>query len=201
MSVTNFEEARHEIRFAARSPNWEKQAVSSGHGVGPASVPHSHALAIAHEATARYREFAAHMADHGHDELADLFSRLFELKAEHAYRLSEVVPRVGASNPAADDYAWLCSGSLLPETRDFIFRMLTPRHALEIAVRAEQRAQAFFERMLVTSEDAADRELAMEFGRDEKSNIAWLQDALKRVPEPFRASEECPGDPATPQAL
>ena len=203
MSVTYAEEARHEIHPASRSLHREMQAVKRkpGNGIESVGTLHVHALAIAQEAVARYREFAAHVADHGNDELADLFSRLFELKTEHAFQLAKGAPHMGSPKPTPGEYAWLHSGPLLPEARDFIFRMLTPRQALKIAVRAEERAKAFFGEMLAASNDAGVRELANRLGRDEESHIAWLQDALARVPEPFRPGEDYPGDPATPQAL
>ncbi len=203
MSVIHTEEARHGIHPVSGSLHREKHAVKkkSSNGIGSLGALHVHALAIAHEAIARYREFAAHVADHGNDELADLFSRLFELKTEHAFQLAKGAPHMGSPKLAPGEYAWLYSGPPLPEARDFIFRVLTPRQALEIAVRAEERAKAFFEQVRAASNDAGVRELAIELGRDEESHIAWLQDALARVPEPFRPSEDCPGDPATPQAL
>lgn len=203
MSVIHTEQARHEIHPVSRSLHREKQAVKrkSGNGIGSIGALYVHALAIAQEATARYGEFAAHAADHGNDAVADLFSWLAELEAEHAFHLAEVAEGMVSPKLAPAEYAWLHSGPPLPEAHEFILRMMTPREALEIAVRAEERANAFFERMFAESDDAGVRELAIDLGRDQESHIALLQDALARVPEPFRPSEDCPGDPATPQAL
>jgi hypothetical protein len=52
---------------------------------------------------------------------------------------------------AHQDYRWLETGAA-PETavRELVFRLMTPRNALAIALGAEKRAQAFFERVLVT---------------------------------------------------
>ena len=203
MSVIHAEEARHRIHPASRSLHREEQAVKkkSGNGIGSLGALYVHGLAIAQEAIARYREFAAHAADHGNDAVADLFSRLAELEAEHAFHLAEVAAAMVSPKLAPGEYDWLYSGPLIPEARDFIFRMMAPRQALEIAVRAEERAKAFFEQVRAASNDAGVRELAVALGRDEESHIAWLQDALALVPEPFRPSEDCPGDPATLQAL
>lgn len=202
MSVIQTGEARREIHPASRSLHREKQAVKSraGDGIDSVGALHVHALAMAQEAIAGYREFAAYAADHCSDELADLFSRLAELKAERVSQLPEAAAGM-MSKLARDECAWLASGPPLPAARDFIFRMMTPRQSLEIALRAEQRARAFFEQVLAASKDAGDRELAIEFRRDEDLYIAWLQDTLARVPEPFRPSDDCPGDPAMPQDL
>ncbi len=203
MSVIHTEQARHGIHPGSRSLHREKQAVKrkSGNGIGSIGALYVHALAIAQEATARYGEFAAHAADHGNDAVADLFGWLADLEADHASHLAEVAEGIVSPKLAPAEYAWLHSGPLLPEARDFIFRMLTPRQVLEIAVRAEERAKAFFDRVRAASNDAGVRELAIELGRDEDSHITWLQDTLANMPEPFRAGEDCPGDPATPQAL
>ena len=202
MPEIHVQQARREIHPALRPAQPKKPAVNarSCNGIGSLGAVHVHALAIAEEAGAGYREFAAHAADHGNDELADLFGRLAQLEDEHVACLPEAAAGMRAKLPAGE-HGWLYSGAPLPAARDFILRLLTPRQALEIAVRSEQRAQAFFEQALAASNDAGDRKLALEFGRDEDMHIAWLQDALMRVPVPFAPDEYCPGDPATPQAL
>ncbi len=203
MSVIHTEAVRQALRPPSRSPNRKKQVVKRrwGNGIGSVHVLYGRALAIAHEAIARYREFAAYAADHGNDAVADVFSRIEESEAEHALHLEKLTLGMALPKLAPGEYAWLYSSPPLPSARDFIFRMLTPRQTLEIAVRAEERAKAFFGEMLAASNDAGVRELANRLGRDGESHIAWLQDALARVPEPFRPSEDYPGDPATPQAL
>lgn len=203
MSAMHTEEGHHELRPPSGVLHPGKQVAKrrAGNGAGSAPTLYGHALAIAHEAIARYRELAAYCADHGDDALADLFSRIGELEAEHALRLEKLTVGMALPKLAPSEYAWLDSGPPLPEARDFIFRMLTLRQALEIAVRAEERAKAFFREMLAASNDAGVRELAIELGRDEESHIAWLQDSLLRVPEPFLPCDDHPGDPVTPQAL
>ncbi len=202
MSAMRTEAGRHELRPPAGVLHPGKQVAKgrAGNGSGSARTLYGHALAIAHEAIARYRELAAHCADHGEDAIADLFSRIGKLEAEHALRLEKSAAGMALPKPAPGEYAWLDSGPPLPEAREFIFRMLTPRQALEIAVRAEERAKAFFGEMLAASNDAGVRELAVELRRDEESHVAWLQDSLLRVPEPFLPCDDHPGDPMTPQA-
>jgi rubrerythrin len=205
MSVKPAQAVRDEIRPPAHALplHPQKPAVKrqSSHRIGSAGALYSHALAITHEAIAGYREFATHASDHGNDEIADLYRRLWQLETERAFHLETLAVGIALPKLAPGAYAWLHNASLRTEARDFIFRMLTPRQTLEIAVRAEQRATAYFAHALGASNDAGVRGLAIKLRRDEGSHIAWLQDALARVPEPFRPSEECPGDPATPQAL
>jgi len=156
---------------------------------------YARALAIEHEAEARYREFATFMADYGKDAIAELFGRLAEFEAEHALQVAK--KSVGVEIPVIDpcDYAWLDNGAPVPEARAFIFRMMTPRLALEIALRAEQRAKQFFERVCAESRDARVQELAAEFARDEESHIDWVTDALAQLPGSFRPYDQALGDP------
>ena len=162
---------------------------------------YAHALAIEHEAEASYRELAARMADSGNDIVADLFIRLAEFEGEHAIHLAK--KSLGTNIPllAAGEYAWLDCGAPVPEARAFVYRMMTPRLALEIALRAEQRAKAFFEQIRAESRNAGVRELADEFAREEESHIAWVKDVLAHVPKPFQPSEEQPGDPTIEQRM
>jgi rubrerythrin len=159
----------------------------------------AHALAIEHEAEARYRELAAHMADSGNDTLAELFVRLAEFEGEHSLHLAKKSVGIDIPVLAPGEYAWLDSGAPVPEARAFVYRMMTPRLALEIALRAEQQAKAFFEQVRAESRNMGIRELAAEFARDEESHVAWVKDALARLPQPFQPSEQQPGDPTIEQ--
>lgn len=162
---------------------------------------YAHALAIENEAEARYREFATLMADYGNDATAELFGRLAEFEAGHAFQLAKT--SAGSEIPFIDpgEYAWLDQGAPVPEARAFIFRMMTPRLALEIALRAENKGKAFFERAHGESRNASVRELAAEFVRDEQSHIEWVTDALAQLPRPFRPDEELLGDPTMEQQM
>jgi rubrerythrin len=164
-------------------------------------VLHAHALAIEHEAEARYRELATRMADCGNDSVAALFSRLADFEAEHAFHWAKKSFGVEIPVLAPGEYAWLDAGAPLPEAHAFVYRMMTPRLALEIALRAEERAKGFFERVRGESPDPAVRDLAAEFARDEDDHIAWVRDALQGVPLPYRPTEDQPRDPAIAQEL
>jgi rubrerythrin len=170
------------------------------HPALPGSAPlHAHALAIGREAEERYRELAERMADGGEDTLAELFSRLAAFEARHA---TEWAKSVGAGVPPLppDDCAWLDRGPRVPEARAFVYRMMTPRLALELALQAEQRAKVFFERIGAESRNASVRELAGELARDEDTHIAWVEQALASLPAHLGPSEDQPDDPAiTPE--
>jgi rubrerythrin len=162
---------------------------------------YAHAMAIEREAVVRYREFAQHMAEHGNDTVAELFRNLAYFGIEHAYHLAQRAAGMDLPKLAAGEYSWLDEDAPVPEARAFVLRMLTPRLALEIALRAEERAKAFFDKVVAESSDAGIREAAHALARDEQAHVAWVKEALARVPEPYRPSEERPGDPAIAEQL
>jgi rubrerythrin len=164
-------------------------------------VLHAHALAIEHEAEARYRELAERMGDCGNDSVAGLFSRLAEFEAEHAVQWAR--KSVGVEIPvlAPGEYAWLDAGAPVPEAHALVYRMMTPHLALEMALRAEERAKAFFLMVRAEARDPAVRELAEDFARDEEEHISWVRAALDALAVPYRATEEHPGDPAIAQEM
>jgi rubrerythrin len=67
-----------------------------------------------------------------------------------------------------------------------VYRLLTPRNALEIALAAERRAHVFFEHVLMTAADPALRALAREMAADEQEHIGLIERLLERTPEPAR---------------
>ena len=167
--------------------------------IASVSALYAHAMMIEQEAVERYREFAAYMAEYGNDAVANLFGKLAEFEAEHAFHLAKRT--AGMALPKLARGAWLENGAPVPEAHAFVMRMLTPRLALEIALRAEERAKAFFDRVLEEASDAGIREVARDMARDKQSHIDRVREELARVPLPFRPSEEQPGDPTIPQQL
>ena len=162
-------------------------------------VLYAHALAIEHEARARYIEFATHMADYGNDDVAELFTRLAEFEAEHALHVAKESRGLEIPPLEPDDYAWFDCGAPLPETRAFVYRMMTPRLALQVALQAGKRAQTFFEQVRAQSRYTDVYKLAAELAREKAAHVAWIEDALARLPQPFQASELQPGDPTIEQ--
>ena len=183
---------KRDIRSAKRRTGSEISTLDTLYG---------HALAMAQEAIARYGGFATHAADKGNDEVADLFSRLSELSGEQACHLAKATRSMVPPKFSAGEHSWLYNDVPAPEGDDFLFRMMTPRLALQIALDAETRAMMFFVQVRTTSKDSGVREFAIDLGREKESHVAWLRDSLSRVPMPFQPGEDCPGDPATPQAL
>jgi len=143
---------------------------------------YAHAIAIEREAAERYSEFARHMADLGNEAVAELFGRLAGFEAEHLDTLLRRTDGVALPEPAAAGYRWLDAGAPETAARELVFRLMTPRHALEIALAAEKRAQAFFEHVLMTAEDPALRGLAKEMAAEEQEHVRIVEQLLARTP-------------------
>jgi rubrerythrin len=145
---------------------------------------YAHAIAFEREAAERYSELAERMADLGNTAVAELFDRLAGFEAEHLETLLRRTDGVGLPIPAAGQYKWLDAGAPETAARELIFRLMTPRHALEIALAAEKRAQAFFEHALLTAGDPALRALAKEMAAEEQEHVKLVEQLLADTPDP-----------------
>jgi rubrerythrin len=153
-------------------------------GIRSAAELYAHAIAIEREAAQRYAEFARHMADLGNVAVAELFRRLAGFEAEHLETLLRRTDGVAVPEIAAAGYRWLDAGAPETAARELVFRLMTPRHALEIALGAEQRAQEFFEHVFATAADSALRALAQEMAAEEREHVSMVEDLLAQTPDP-----------------
>lgn len=143
-----------------------------------------HAIAIEREAAERYGELAKHMSDLGNETVAALFATLGALEAEHLRTLERRTEGVAVPELQLDQYRWLDAGAPETAARELIYRFMTPRVALAIALDAEKRAQAFFEYVYRTADDPALRGLAQEMMMEEKEHVAMVERLLERTPDP-----------------
>ena len=150
-----------------------------------ASIPelYAHAIAIEREAAERYAELAERMRDASNEDLAGLFAGMAALEAGHLAALKQRSAGMTLPALAAHEYKWL--GNAAPESaaRELVLRLMTPRSALLMALAAENRAQAFFEHVLVTAGDPGLRALAHEMAADEQEHVQLIERMLERTPD------------------
>lgn len=144
---------------------------------------YAHAIAIEQEAAERYGEFAERMLDEGREDLARVFSLLAGLEAEHLETLQRRSAGIALPAIGAGEHKWLDAGAPETAAREFLYRLMTPRFALAIALRAERRAQDFFEHVFWTCSDPALRALAREMAAEEREHAALLAALLGEMPE------------------
>ena len=144
---------------------------------------YAHSIAIEREAASRYAEFAQRMADLGNTAAAEVFSTLAVLEGEHLEALLRRTEGMQVPALRTFEYSWLDAGPPETSAHELVFRLLTPHQALHIALDAERRAEAFFEQVLMTSDDPALRALAREMAADEGEHALMLERLLERTPE------------------
>jgi rubrerythrin len=144
---------------------------------------YAHAIAIEHEAAERYMEFAEHMKDHARDA-ARLFERLAHDGFSHARQLVTRADKVRLPALRPGAHAWLDKGTPLAAAHEWVFRLLSPRDALKVAMHAEQRAKRFFAHVVHTTRDKEVKALAEDFLLEEGEHIARMKRAIRKRPNP-----------------
>jgi len=152
----------------------------------PQTLPEfmAQALMMEREAVDRYTQFADALEMHNNNEVAALFRTMAGYEAKHAERImaemgwkeAPVVPRSALFGPGMED----------PETAPFdeVHYLMQPWHALQLALAAEKRAQAFFAVLARMATNEAVRLAALELQAEEAEHVALVQDWIAKVPPP-----------------
>ena len=119
------------------------------------------ALAMEQEAVERYTEFADTLELHNNQEVAALFRTMAGYEAKHAAQIMAEMGWSDASAVPRQTLRW--SGFDAPETApiDAVHYLMQPWHALQLALAAEQRAEAFFGELAKEAGDEAVRRAAL----------------------------------------
>ena len=156
----------------------------------------AHALVVELEAVQSYTDLAVQMRESGNDDVAELFEKMSKLEAEHAAKIREEADNVELPELAPWEYRWL--GPEAPENIDLagIHYLMTPHHALTLALENENNAKEFFEAVADNCAEERARLLAIEFADDERQHVAWMEDWLAKYPEPDVGWDYDPDPPA-----
>jgi len=142
------------------------------------------ALAMERDAVDRYTEFADAMEVHNNAEVAALFRTMAGYERKHA---EQIMAQMGWTQPPpvpAGGFGW--PDFEAPETVpvDEVHYLMRPWHALQLALLAEQRAEAFFAMLAKTATSAVVRRAAEEMQREEAEHVALVRAWIEKVPEP-----------------
>ncbi len=142
----------------------------------PNFLAFAHAMEV--EAAERYRLLANQMKVHNNPEVADLFVSLAEIEARHA---EEILARAGNDDlPNLDFWQFSWTDAEGPETAHYL---MTPHHALTVALDGERRAFEFFDRDAREAGDAEIRKTAEEFAEEERQHIELVNELLDDYPD------------------
>lgn len=151
------------------------------------------ALEMEREAAQRYAELADAMETHHNLEVAQMFRTMAGYEAKHAEKIVQEMG--GKEDPSLAGVGW--PGREAPEVvpHDAVHYLMHPWHALQLALAAELRAEAFFSDLARQAATEAVRRAAMEMQAEEAEHAALVRQWLAKVPEPPPDWSEDPDPP------
>ncbi len=166
--------------------------------IGDLAELYTIAYRIESDAVERYDQLAGQMEAHNNPELAKIFRDLARAEGIHAEEIRRMAGDIDVTARARELALWKNDES--PETADFAeaHYMMTPWHALQMALKGEQRALAFFDHVVQTTTDDTVRKMAAEFVDEENEHVDLVRRLLRRYREPSESWAEDP-DPAVGQ--
>jgi len=151
------------------------------------------------DAVERYRLLADQMETHNNPELVKVFRDLTRAEGIHAEEIRRLAGDVDLAQRAeALQSVWQKGES--PEEADLgaAHYLMTPWHALQLALAGEKRALAFFTAIVETAKDAKVKETAAELVEEEAEHVNLVYRLLRKYPKPADSWSQ-DGDPPTAQ--
>jgi rubrerythrin len=160
--------------------------LDASNAVAPQTLPEfmAHALMMEREAVDRYTQFADALEMHNNNEVAALFRTMAGYEAKHAERIMAEMGWTEA--PVVERHALFSQGLEEPETASFddVHYLMQPWHALQLALAAERRAEAFFAVLARMATTEPVRLAALELQAEEAEHVALVQEWIAKVPPP-----------------
>ncbi len=162
-------------------PESQKTGVSV---IGSVAELLAHSLAIETEAAERYACLADQMEVHNNPEVAKLFRKMAEIEAMHIDHVHQLSAGVELPHIPPWEYQWQDPESPeAPHDGDAHY-LMTPYHAIELALRSEQRAADFFAAVAGSQTTEEVREMATRLAEEEREHVRLLEQWLARLPRP-----------------
>lgn len=156
----------------------------------------AHAKAIETEAMEQYQELAEQMEVHHNTDTAELFRKMVEVESLHVAKILERVEGVSLPHISPWDYNWADGKTPEVISSENTHYLMTPHHALKLALAAEQRALDFFSQVVEHSASGTDiYDLAKELRDEEREHVDLIANWLKKYPEPDEGWDEDPDPP------
>lgn len=155
----------------------------------------AHALAIEVDAHERYVMLADQMEQHNNSELCGLFLKLASHEEHHAQEIRDRAGDIELLPLKLSDLKWAGDDSPEAAALDQAHYRMTPWHALQMALKAEQRAFEFFETFVANVEDEELKRWGLEFRDEEAEHVELVEELLERYPKPADDWAEDPDPP------
>ncbi len=145
------------------------------------------AYQIEADALERYRMLAAQMETHNNPELVAMFHDLARAEAIHRDEIRRLAGDIDVVSHARKMAKWTRGES--PEEADLgsAHYLMTPLHALDLALAAEKRALAFFTSIVQTTADRGIRKMAEEFAEEENEHVNLVYRLMQKYLLPAHA--------------
>ena len=142
------------------------------------------ALAMENEAVDRYTEFADMMETHNNGEVAAMFRTMAGYEAKHARQIMDEMGWTSAPAVPRQLVSWTGYESPEAVAIDEVHYLMKPYHALQLALAAEQRAEAFFGQLAGMTTNASVRSAALEMQAEEAEHVGLVTAWMAKVPQP-----------------
>lgn len=158
-------------------------------------------LAVAYkievDAVERYTVLAESMKIHNSPGLARLFRDLANAEGMHAQEIRRRAGDVDVTADAARLGRLQVADSPEEAELDAAHYLMTPWHALQMALAAEQRALEFFSSVADSADDPGLRSMAAQFAEEEAGHVELVHRLLLKHRRP---AGEAPWDPDPPRS-
>lgn len=127
----------------------------------------AHSVVLERESAERFYELAAMMKIHNNDALHALFLELARYSVDHVAEVEAICKSHQLPELKPWEYQWPDADA--PENLDYgeVHYLLTPAEALEMVIKVEQSAEAFYRNVGIESDDEVIRRYALEFAAEE----------------------------------
>lgn len=155
------------------------------------------AILVEEEAQERYEEFVHQMKTHDTGEAGEFFRFMAGNEAKHGAELTERRKRLFGDQPRSvkRSMLWDVEAPEYDEARMF----MTPRQALEVALRCEEKAYAFFDAALPRLTEPDVRSLFEELREEEIEHQTLVKQQMAKLPAEEPADPEDYADGPVPQ--
>ena len=148
------------------------------------------------DAVDRYDLLADQMETHNNPELVAVFRDLSRAEGIHRDEIRRMAGDIDVVAHARRIARWSHGESPEQVALEGAHYMMTPWHALKLALAGEERALAFFTSVVETTKNPEIRKMAEEFVEEEAEHVNLVHRLLRRYPEPPDSWSQDPDPPA-----